>query len=665
MTDAAPARQHRTRRTGAMTGAIWIGALILLAVAIPLIPRIAPWAATYPGDLVVPATRWVGDAMDWLVNDFDLGLFTFKELTRAIAKAMSVPLDAMNIVLWKGLELDRTTQIGPVSWVGVIAAGAVLAWRLGGWSLALLAVLCLSYMAVFGLWQSSMMTLASILIAVPFGCILGLALGILAHSSKPAESVIIVLLDFMQTVPVFAYLLPVLFLFGFSPVSAMLATMIYAMPAMTRATILGLRTVGDEVIELGTMTGTNKRQMMWKVLVPSAASTLAVGVNQVVVLSLNAVIIASLIGAGGLGFDVLSALRTLRIGQGLEAGVAIVLIAVLLDRFYTAWRDRPPATHEASRRPWSQRYAGLIWAGAALAIFTLLSLWVPALARYPDAWQISSGRILDNAVDYVTITYYPWIQAFSTFMYLKILNPTRDALLALPWSVVVIALMLAGWRLRGAGLALAVGAMSGAIVVLGFWQESMITVYLIGISVIIAVLIGVPLGVAGALNDRLSGGLRVVADTLQTLPSFVYLVPVVMLFQVGDIPAIIAVVLYAVAPAIRYTDMGLRKVDPALIEAARMMGCSRLQILRRVQVPLAMPEILLGLNQTVMLAISMLVITALVGTRDLGQVVYVGLSRADTGLGLVAGACVAFIAIIADRLLQALAARQRANLGLH
>ena len=206
--------------------------------------------------------------------------------------------------------------------------------------------------------------------------------------------------------------------------------------------------------------------------------------------------------------------------------------------------------------------------------------------------------------------------------------------------------------------------MALTILITGFWHESMITVYLIGVSVVIALLIGVPLGVAGALNDRVSAVLRVVADTLQTLPSFVYLVPVVMLFQVGDIPAIIAVVMYAVAPAIRYTDLGLRRVDPTLIEASRMMGCSRLQTLRRVQLPMALPEILLGLNQTVMLAISMLVITALVGTRDLGQAVYMGLSRADTGLGLVAGACVAFIAIIADRLLQALAERRRAALGL-
>lgn len=643
----------------------WMATLVVLAVAIPLVPRIAPWAATYPEALIVPMTRWVGAAMNWLIKDLDFGLFTFKELTRSIARVIAVPLDTMNMLLWKGLELDRETRVGPVSWLGVIVATAILAWRLGGWRLTLLAVLCLGYMAGVGLWQSSMMTLASILIAVPIGCVMGVFLGILAHRNRQAEKVIVVLLDFMQTVPVFAYLLPVLFLFGFSPVSAMLATMIYAMPAMTRATILGLGTVREEVIELGTMTGTTKRQMLWKVLVPSAAPTLVIGINQVVVLSLNAVIIASLIGAGGLGFDVLTSLRTLRIGQGLEAGLAIVLIAVLIDGFFTAWRNLPPVTHEQTERPFLQRHRSLVWAGAALAGFTFLSLWVPMLARFPETWTVSSGRILDHAVDYITITYYPLIEAFSTFAYLKVLNPTRDALLALPWIVVIAALMVAGWRLRGPGLALAVGAMAATILVTGFWVEAMITVYLIGISVILAVLIGVPLGVAGAMNDRLSGGLRVLADTLQTLPSFVYLVPVVMLFQVGDIPAIIAVVLYAVAPAIRYTDLGLRKVDPSLIEASRMMGCSRLQILRRVQLPLALPEMLLGLNQTVMLSISMLVITALVGTRDLGQVVYVGLSRADTGLGLVAGACVAFIAIIADRLLQALAARQRAALGLH
>jgi glycine betaine/proline transport system permease protein len=157
---------------------------------------------------------------------------------------------------------------------------------------------------------------------------------------------------------------------------------------------------------------------------------------------------------------------------------------------------------------------------------------------------------------------------------------------------------------------------------------------------------------------------RVVIDTLQTLPSFVYLMPAVMLFRVGDFTAMLAVVAYAIAPSIRYTVLGLQRVDPRLVEAARAMGATRRQILTKVKLKLALPEIMLGINQTIMFALSMLVITALVGTRDLGQEVYVALTKADTGRGLVAGLAVAFIAIIADRLISAGAAQTKARLGL-
>ncbi|MDZ7811061.1 MAG: ABC transporter permease subunit [Arhodomonas sp.] len=146
----------------------------------------------------------------------------------------------------------------------------------------------------------------------------------------------------------------------------------------------------------------------------------------------------------------------------------------------------------------------------------------------------------------------------------------------------------------------------------------------------IAALIGIPLGVWSAASDRVHRVTTTVADTLQTLPSFVYLIPVVMLFQVGDFSAMVAIVLYALAPALRYTDRGIRGVPAETIEAARMCGCTP-QIRWRVQLPLALPEIMLGLNQTIMMALSMLVITALVGTGDLGQEVYIALTRADIG----------------------------------
>ncbi len=192
----------------------------------------------------------------------------------------------------------------------------------------------------------------------------------------------------------------------------------------------------------------------------------------------------------------------------------------------------------------------------------------------------------------------------------------------------------------------------------------MITVYLCGISTLIAMAIGLPIAIWVAERDRWWTVTRLVIDTLQTLPSFVYLMPIVMLFRVGDFTAMIAVVAYAVVAAVRYTVLGLQGVDPRLIEAGRAMGCTPWQILTRIRLRLALPEILLGLNQTIMFALSMLVITALVGTRDLGQDVYIALTKANPGNGLVAGLAIAFIAIIADRMLSAAARSARAKLGL-
>jgi len=200
--------------------------------------------------------------------------------------------------------------------------------------------------------------------------------------------------------------------------------------------------------------------------------------------------------------------------------------------------------------------------------------------------------------------------------------------------------------------------------VTGNWEKAMISTYLIGISVVIASAIGIPIGILAAGNERAHRVVQVVIDTLQTLPSFVYLIPVVMLFRVGDFSAMIAVVAYSLVPAIRYTDHGIRQVPPGIIEAATAAGCTRRQILWKVQLPLALPEIMLGVNQTIMMALSMLVITALVGTRDLGQEVYIALTKADTGRRLVAGLSVAAIAMISDRLISAWSTRKKQELGI-
>ena len=622
----------------------------------------------FPRSGVIPLKNYITKGMKWLINDFDLGLFTFKEFTRSIAWVLEWPLETAKALLAQGFKIplgeDEFYQTPPLSWLALVVVIVVFAYRVKDLALALLVGFCLAYLVVFGQWDSAMITLSSIVVAVPLGVIGGLWLGILGYRNPRFEVAITPVLDLMQTVPVFAYLVPVLFLFGFGPVAAMTATIIYAMPPMVRVTMLALRSVPPEVVEFGRMAGCTRRQMMWRILIPASRASLMVGVNQVIMLSLNMVIIASMIGAGGLGYDVLASLRRLAIGDGLEAGVAITLLAIALDRLSQAYARRPEKSHEEIKRPFVEHHKYLLGALVLLLATTLLGLFVPPLQNYPESLQITTGPFWDNLVKWININFFDQLEAVKTFLLLNLLIPVKRFLLEIPWIAVLAMLGLAGFQLGHWRLAFLVVALATFILVTGQWSKAMVTVYLCGISVFFAALIGIPIGIWAARNDRAHKVVTVIIDTLQTLPSFVYLLPVVMLFRVGDFSAMIAVVLYALPPAIRYTAHGIRRIPPALMEAAKTSGCTRRQTLWRVQLPLALPEIMLGLNQTIMFALSMLVITALVGTRDLGQEVYIALTKADIGRGLVAGLSVAFIAIIADRLIAAWSKRRKQQLGL-
>ena len=644
---------------------IWLLAFFVVVVFWKRGETWAPWAFEYPRSWNLPLASWIGDFMKWLLSDASFGLFTFAQLTRFLAAVIDVPYSFVLGVLSNGFVSgqgsDAVQILPPLSWVAVIAVFGLLGHYAGGRKLALLAVTCLGFVVVFDQWNSAMITLASILIAVPLGVAGGLLLGLLAYRSKLIEHTLRPVLDLMQTIPVFAYLVPILILFGFGPVSAVIATVIYAMPPMTRITLLALQRVPSEIRDLGHMVGCTKRQMTWKVLVPSAQDPLMVGVNQVIMLSLNMVIIASMIGAGGLGFDVLAALRRLDFGAGVESGFAIVALAVALDRLSQALARRAPDTAGGT---WMSRHPYSLTALAVIAVAGVAGLAVPAIQTFPDALVVSTGDFWSNLVAWINVNYFDVLESLKNSLLLNVLIPFKRFLLGLPWSGVALLIGLAGWQLGGVRLAVLTTTLTVLIAITGLWEKAMITVYLCGISTVFALAIGIPIGLAAAERARLWPWVQTIIDTLQTLPSFVYLMPAVMLFRVGDFTAMIAVVAFAVAPAIRYTALGLRGVDPRLIEAAHAMGCTSLQVLLRVKLRLAFPEILLGVNQTVMFALSMLVITALVGTRDLGQEVYIALTKADPGRGLTAGLAVAFIAIIADRLIHAAARNSRARLGL-
>ncbi|MEQ1576321.1 MAG: ABC transporter permease subunit [Hyphomicrobium sp.] len=655
------AAQDFTRPAIRISPWVWIWTIAIIATAsLYLRPDLAPWAVDYPATAIIPIAEWTSALMAWL----KINLTWF---TRWLTDVFNIPLSWAFNLLAKGWKLGPGPDalvLPRLSWVGICATFAIIGYALGGWRLSAVAATGMLYIALFGQWESSMLTLALILISVPVCIFVGLGLGVLSFRKPAIDKYIMTpMLDLMQTMPTFAYLIPMLLLFGNSPVSAMIATAIFAMPPMVRATVLALQRVPHEIDDFGEMVGCTPRQKLLSVLLPSARPTLMVGVNQVIMLALNMVIISSMIGAGGLGYDVLLALRALKIGQGMEAGLAIVALAIVLDRLSQAAAVQRAPLH-LDQAPFWQRYPYITMAVAALAITTLLSVFLPVFAGVPKAITISTAPWWKAGVDWLTINYFDAIEAFRTALLIHILNPVRAFLEGFPWLGAVLLIGLAGFRLGGARLAAIVVPMTLFCAVTGLWEKTMATLYLCGVAAFLAAALGIPIGFLASRNDRVEGVVNTIIDTLQTLPSFCFIIPVVMLFRVGDVTALIATVLFAIVPAIRYTNLGIRQISPSLIEAATVAGCTPRQTFFRVQLPLALPEIMLGLNQTVLLALSMIIICAMIGTRDLGQEVFIALAKADAGRGITAGFAIAFIGIVADRLMRGWADHMQKKLGL-
>ena len=638
---------------------VWL-ALLAAMIALGMHHELAPWAADYPKKWVLPLAQGITAFFKSVID-------VVMPVTRAISAILQVPYDLAIGIFSKGFTIgdcpDAVT-LPRLSWIGVLIAVTLMGHAFGGRRTAWVAFLCFAYLALFGQWDRAMVTLALVVVCVPIGVLLGLLLGIAAYRNPRFDFYVVrPLLDLMQTVPAFAYIIPILVLFGYTSATPLIATVAFAMPPMVRATTLALHRVPTEIQELGRMTGCTRRQMLWRILLPSAQPTLMVGVNQVIMLTLNMVIIASMVGADGLGYDVLFALRNQKIGVGLEAGLAITALAIALDRLSHAAAETKVELYRPGT-PFHRRHPYLLVGIAVLAATSLLGQSFPVFAGVPQGMTITTAPIWGELVKWINVNYFDYFEAIRTSLLIYVLNPIKLSLLALPWIMAILVAAYAGWRLRDRNLGLLCGLLIAFIAVVGLWDKAMITIYLCAISALISCLIGIPLGIIATRNPWFDHVQRVVVDTLQTLPSFVYLIPVVMLLRVGDVTALIAIVAFAVTPAIRYTIHGIRQVPPHLVEAAIATGCTRRQILWRVQLPLALPEIMLGINQTILFALSMLVITALVGTRDLGQEVYSALTKIDVGRGIVAGLCVAFLGIVADRLLRAAADRFRRRLGI-
>lgn len=600
-----------------------------------------------PHWIQLPIDAIIRDIFSWFLSLSVAGLSTV-DVFRALTWAVDQPLRLANGLLFAGFP---QLGLGAIPWPAIMLVfGAVGA--AGSPRLALLGLLGMLYLATFGLWELSMQTLALVVVAVPLAAIPGLILGVAMARRPRLENALAPLFDLLQSMPQIAYLVPAVVLFGLGEPSAILATAVFATPAMARCVIVGLRAVPAEVVEAGIMTGATPWQLLTKVRLPAAKPSILVGLNQVIMMALAMVVIASLIGAKGLGHEVLIQLDRLRLGRALEVGAGIVVLAVVLDRL-------AGGLARAAERAESPTSIFRLYRGLGLLAILATVMHAAGIGSGLEALKgsLSTAWIWDGLIESIVANWSDGLQRFRDAFLVWFALPIRQFVLGLPWFVPAAAAGLAGavlggWRLAALGiLTMLFPAVSG------LWVPAMTTVYMISTALLVCIVIGVPLAVAASRSEMASRAVTTACDVLQTLPGFIYLVPFVMLFRVGDVAALAATVCYAIVPLVRYTIFGLRNVSASVMEAGRAIGCTRLQLLFKIEFPLALPHMLLGLNQMILFGLFTLSITALVGSRDLSQTIYRALAAIDPGRGLAAGLCVALFAILADRMLRSVIVR--------
>jgi glycine betaine/proline transport system permease protein len=611
-------------------------------------------------DAAPPLVEWINSVVLFFRNEELFGL-TGRDVTRAIAGLIDWPLELSEGLLTTGYD---PLGLPAIPWVMLVGLAGVLGSYVGGTRLALLGAFGVLYLALFDVWNDSMVTLSTVLVSAPLAVLIGWVLGLIGAKRRWFEAGLIPGLNLAQSLPHFAYFIPIAVFVGISHKAGVIATVLFAIPPMAKLTMLGLRGVSPEVIEAGLMSGSTPRQMLWKVEMPAARPALMVGVNQVIMQCLGMTVLAAFVGTRGLGAKLLNLLQSLRIGAALERGLAVVLLAIVLDRLSQAAARRRPEHQEEGLSFW-RAHPHLVAGAAVVIVAVLAGLMTDWADTYPEAWTFSTSSFWDSVVDYVQVEWRGPLGAFKDFVSVQLLLPMKNGFLAVPWIGMVALVGAIGWKVGGVRLAAIVAGLLSFIAIAGFWTPAVESLYLAVAAVLVSVVVGVPLGVFGSRSDRLHNAMQVVLDTFQTLPSFIYLIPVVMLFQVGPVAALTAIVFYSTVPAIRYTMLGMRNVPEDLLEAAATSGCTKRQTLWKVRFPLALPEIMLGVNQVLMFSLLMVMIAAFIGGIDgLGDEILIALRDQDAGKGLVVGLSLAFLGIAADQIIGTWSRERKRQLGL-
>ena len=616
-----------------------VGTIVVLVLVFRLFTNFGIFPVSWDIELADPIDR----ARRWLINN-QTSHWLYTVFLNPITDAIDWGIRRLESILkwFPWFSYPLFTGLG-LWWTRGRIAGA-----LGFASVALIGVV--------DLWAESFATLALMSVSVLISVIIGIPLGIAAWRNESVARVVRPTLDAMQTMPGFVYLIPFVLLFGFGRVPALISTVIFALAPVVRLTEVGLRTVPQVTVEASEMFGATERQTLRLVRLPQARPAIFAGMNQTTMLAMSMVVIAAFIGAGGLGQVVLRSMQNIDVGRASEAGIAIVIMAIVLDRFSTGIVTADPGRDARAMR----------WLAAVVSVVAVIG-GILGQNEFPESLNWQFAPYVNDATDWARDNLYDIANSgigtgpFSDFVTLEFVTPLRELLSSdIPWPAMIGIGMALGLWARGIRLAIGIGAALFAIGFLGMWALSMDTLAQTLVGVVITLALGVPVGIMTSHNDLLRAALKPVLDFFQTIPSFVLLVPVITLFHVGRIPGIIASVIYAFPAAVHYTDLGLRRVPAEIHEAAESFGATRSQRLRRVEMPLAAPELMVAVNQVIMLILAMVVIAGLVGGGGLGLEAVRGLRRSDAvGRGFEAGIAIVLLASILDRLTRAIADRLR------
>jgi glycine betaine/proline transport system permease protein len=541
-------------------------------------------------------------------------------------------------------------QLQALPWFALPLVVVVLIGRSGHWFTAVAAAVVIALPGMFGLWQPTMETLALMLVAVAISVLLGVPLGVAAGLNRRFYAFLRPVLDAMQTVPSTAFLVPAVLFFGIGPVPAAVATVVYAMAPVVRLTALGIRQVPTETVEAGHVFGSTQRQLLFKVQLPQSMPSIMTGVNQTINMALGIIVIAALVGAGGLGEVALGTLRLRSPGRGLVVGVAIVAVAVMLDRVSRSFIHRQPVGGGRTR-PW-------LVAAVAVLVAVVAGRQL-GWTEFPADWGVTWADWVNDGVAWVRDHWRSQTKWLNEFLvrdvHVRVSSWLKQSV---AWPVLVVGAATIGYLVRGWRLAMFCGLAVTAIGLVGLWEAALETLVMVCIAVTLAMIIAVPIGVLAGLRPRFGAAIGPVLDGFQTIPPLVYAIPFVTIFDVGIVPGgIIASVIYAVPPGIRVTALGVQSVPDTTVEAATTFGASRRQLLWGVRVPLALPAIMIAVNQVILMVVAMVIIAGLTGAGALGYLIVDTFTRVEIGRGVEVALALTLMAMVLDRLTQGLAER--------